>query len=80
MRNKKKTIYLILAIIIAVSLTAEILFAHPHYKNIWNTFPGADIIIGFGGAWLLIILAKKIIAPVLQRKEEYYDGGDTDAQ
>lgn len=80
MRNKKKTIYFILDAVIAVSLTAEILFAHPHYKNIWNTFPGADIIIGFGGAWLLILLAKKIMAPLLQRKEEYYNGGDKDAQ
>lgn len=42
---------------------------------IWNTVPGADIVLGFAGAWLLILLAKKIVAGLLQRKESYYDEG-----
>ena len=79
MQGKKK-IYLILLIAIIVSLIAELLFAHPHYHMIWNIIPGADIIIGFMGAWLLIFLAKIIIANLLQRRENYYDeGGDQDA-
>ena len=74
MLNKKK-IYLILGIVILVSLVIEILFAHPHYHMIWNTIPGADILIGFIGAWILIILAKKIMAGLFQRKTDYYDNG-----
>lgn len=79
MQGKKK-IYLILLIAIIVSLIVEILFAHPHYHMIWNIIPGADIIIGFLGAWILIFIAKIVIANLLQRRESYYDeGGDQDA-
>ena len=79
MQGKKK-IYLILLIAIIVSLIVEILFAHPHYHMIWNIIPGADIIIGFLGAWILIFIAKIVIANILQRRESYYDeGGDLDA-
>lgn len=79
MQGKKK-IYLILLIAIIVSLIVEILFAHPHYHMIWNIIPGADIIIGFWGAWILIFIAKIVIANILQRRESYYDeGGDQDA-
>ena len=39
---------------------------------------GADIIIGFIGGWILILFAKKILAPLLQRDEDYYDGGKDD--
>lgn len=74
MQDKKK-IYVILGIIIAVSLIIEIIFAHPHYHMIWNTVPGADILIGFAGAWILILLAKKIMSTLFQRDENYYDGG-----
>lgn len=37
---------------------------------------GADIVIAFVGGWILILTATKIMAPILQRKEDYYDGGD----
>lgn len=75
MLNKKK-VYLILGIVIIASLIIEILFAHPHYHMIWNEVPGADVILGFAGAWILILLAKKIMTTLFQRKEDYYDGGD----
>lgn len=57
----------------------EILFAEPHHHMIWNEIPGADVVIGFGGAWLLILLAKKLITFLFQRKEDYYDGGEDNA-
>lgn len=74
MQGKKYT-YLILAVLIFASLIAEALFAEPHHHMPWNTIPGADIILGFGGAWLLILIAKKIMAGLFQRKEDYYEGG-----
>ncbi|MDD6881896.1 MAG: hypothetical protein PUE18_10045 [Firmicutes bacterium] len=79
MQDKKK-IYLILGIIIIISFVAELLFAHPHYHMIWNIIPGADVIIGFLGAWILIFIAKIVIANLLQRRENYYEeGSDQDA-
>ena len=75
MLNKKK-IYFILGIIIIASLIIEILFAHPHYHMIWNTVPGADVLMGFAGAWILILLAKKIMTSLFQRSTDYYDGGE----
>lgn len=47
---------------------------------IWNEVPGADIVIGFAGAWLLILLAKKIMAGLFQRREDYYEEPGTDGQ
>ena len=74
----KKTIYLIIAIVVAASVAAEAMFAHPHGHNWWHTMPGADILMGFIGGWGLILFAKQILAPLLQRDEDYYDGGDGD--
>lgn len=34
---------------------------------------GGDVIFGFAAAWLLIVMAKMIIAPVFQRQEDYYE-------
>lgn len=80
MQDKKK-IYLGLCLLIMVMIIIEVLFAHPHYHMIWNTMPGADIVIGFFGAWLLIFLAKKVMAFIQQRNENYYDdGGEEDAE
>jgi len=76
----KKRIYLILIFIMAVMVVVEILFAHPHFDMIWNKTTGADIIIGFVGAWFLILISKKLITFLFQRKEDYYDdGGDENA-
>lgn len=74
----KKTIYIIIAAAVAVSLVVEILFAHPHGHAIWDTIPGADIVIAFVGCWALILFSKKILAPLVQRDEDYYDKGDDD--
>ena len=72
----KKTIYIIIAVAVAASLVVEILFAHPHGHAIWDTVPGADIIIAFVGCWALILFSKKILAPLVQRDEDYYDKED----
>lgn len=74
----KKTIYIIIAIVVAISVAVEVMFAHPHGHSWWHVTPGADILMGFFGGWLLILFAKKFLGPKLQRKEDYYDGGDGD--
>ena len=69
----KKKIYFFLVTCLAVSLLLECLFAEPHYKMPWNIIPGADIAIGFVGGWLLIFIAKGVVAKFLQKREDYYD-------
>ena len=74
----KKNIYSVIVAAVAVSLVVEILFAHPHGHAIWDTIPGADIVIAFVGCWALILFSKKILAPLVQREEDYYDKEDDD--
>ncbi len=40
--------------------------------------PGSMLIFGFVGAWVLIIVSKIIMAPLLQKDEDYYDKEDED--
>ena len=77
MRDKsvKKKVYLLLGSVLALALLTEILFAHPHHHRLWNVVPGADILIGFGGAWLLILLGKGFMNKLLRRPENYYGAG-----
>ena len=70
MQDKKK-VYLILGIVIVLMAVLETLFAHPHHHRLWNVVPGADIAIGFGGAWLLILIGKGIMNKLLRRPENY---------
>lgn len=74
----KKRVYILIGMILAVTLLAEILLAHPHHHRIWNVMPGADILLGFTGAWILILLGKGVMNRLLRRSEEYYtsDGSE----
>ena len=77
-KSTKIKIYIAIAAVCVLSVIAEVLFAHPHGHEIWHTVPGADIVIAFAGGWVLILFAKKILAPIIQRDENYYDRGDKD--
>lgn len=72
----KKKLYILIAIVMVLSLGAEIAGVHLHQH--WPLPFGYDIFFGFVGCWALIIMAKMIMAPILQRDEHYYDGGDND--
>ncbi len=41
--------------------------------------PGGMIVFAFIGCWILIILAKLIMTPLLQRDEDYYEKGCDDS-
>ena len=41
--------------------------------------PGGMIAFAFVGCWILIILAKLIMTPLLQRDEDYYEKGCDDS-
>lgn len=78
MFKNKKRVYLLLAVIMVIMVIIEVLFAHPHYHMIWNSVPGFDLLIGFAGAWALILLAKVAMAKLLQRDEDYYESSGKD--
>lgn len=40
--------------------------------------PGGMILFAFFGCWLLILVAKLVLTPLLQRKENYYEEGSDD--
>lgn len=76
----KKRIYLVIAVILALSCAAELAGVHLHSPSWWPLPFGYDIFFGFIACWVLIIMAKLIMAPLLQRDEDYYDrkGDDND--
>ena len=78
MFKNKKRVYLLLGAVMAVMAVVEVLFAHPPYHMIWNSVPGFDLLIGFAGAWVLILLAKVVMAKILQRDENYYESSGKD--
>ena len=90
----KKTVYMIAAAVLVLSAIGELCGVHLHSPAWWPLPFGYDIFFGFFGCWLLIILAKIIMTPLLQRDdrviesctdmnrdETYYDdpkGGEDD--
>lgn len=77
-KETKKKIYGSMLGLCAAAVVLEILFAHPHGEEFWHKVPGADLVIAFVGGWALILLAKKVLAPLLQRNEDYYEEGKKD--
>ena len=68
----KKKVYLLAALAMITATVVEVLFAHPHHHNWWDTLPGFDVL----GCAVLIIAAKKIVGPLIQKREDYYEGGE----
>ena len=72
----KKKVYILAIIAMAAATIVEALFAEPHHHNLWDVTPGFDILFGLVGCAALIILAKIIVAPLIQKDEDYYEGGE----
>lgn len=72
----KKKVYIVAIVTIVLATIVEALFAHPHHHNLWDVVPGFDILFGLVGCGVLIIVAKKIVGPILERKEDYYESDD----
>lgn len=69
----KKTVYMLTAAVLVISAAAELFGVHLHAPHWWPLPFGYNIFFGFVGGWLLIIVSKMIMAPLLQRDENYYD-------
>lgn len=72
----KKTTYILVALVMAASLVGEVASVHMHQPHWWPLPFGYNLAFGFVGCWVLIIMAKMLMMPLLQRDEDYYDRGD----
>lgn len=77
MKFTRKTSALIALVFALVMLAIDTLLGAHHGGGVL-TRPAAMGIFGFVGAWVLIIIAKIFMAPLLQKDESYYDRGDDD--
>lgn len=61
-------------VVLVISLVFDILlrdFEHAHYW--WDKVPGFDIIFGFIGVTVIVLISKTLGKKLVQRAEEYYD-------
>ncbi len=79
--NRRQRLRAILfALILGILAFAVAMSAGAYDSNAENLLerPGAMILFAFVGCWLLILLAKLILTPLLQREENYYEEGSDD--
>ena len=70
----KKYHWFILGLITVASLVAEFTMHHHSSVHFWFTkIPIFWILFGLIGCLILVFLAKKILAPILYKKEDYYE-------
>lgn len=78
--NKAKA-YAVCVLFLIIGIGVEIAFI-PAEENsaAWWPFPyGLAAGMGFFGCWILIIVAKLIMAPLIQKDPDYYhEGGEKD--
>ena len=72
----KKKVYILVIVAMVAATIVEALFAEPDHHNLWDVTPGFDVLFGLVGCVALIILAKIIVAPLIQKDEDYYEGGE----
>ncbi len=78
--SAKRTKVILLAAVLALVVFA-VTFAMGGYDGAEHLLqkPGGMILFAFAGCWILIILAKLIMTPLLQRDEDYYEKGCDDS-
>lgn len=69
MKKGTTIIYILIGITLAVSLILHLATEGLHHAGFYT-------IVGFAGAWILILLGKVLLPAMLARKEDYYGGND----
>lgn len=69
MSKTKKIIYILIGIVLVLSLILHLITEGIHHAGFYT-------LVGFVGAWVLILLAKKLLPSIIQRSDDYYGGGD----
>ena len=76
--KRTKVILLAAALALVTFVIAFVLGAYDGAEHFLQK-PGGMIVFSFVGCWVLIILAKLIMTPLLQRDEDYYEKGCDDS-
>lgn len=76
-KNKVMLFSLFAAVALSAAAYAAGVFNEPAHELLEKPF--MMVVFGFLGCWVLIIAAKIIMTPLLQRDEDYYQKGDDDA-
>ncbi len=63
--------WIILGLITLASIAAEI-FGHHEAHHFWSGIPLWWIWFGGGGCAVLILFGKKLLGPIIYKKEDYY--------
>lgn len=71
-KKRNKCIGTFLVVALASLLAALIGGVYDGEAHTFLERPGGMILFAFVGCWLLIIVAKLILTPLLQRDEDYY--------
>ena len=70
----KKYAWILLMLVVLGSLIIEFLLPHESHHVFWFTgIPIFWIFFGFTGCTLMILFAKKILALIVYKKEDYYE-------
>lgn len=69
MSKAKKLIYILIGIVLVLSFVLHLATEGLHNAGFYT-------LVGFVGAWILILLAKKILPALIQRSEDYEGGND----
>lgn len=63
-----KTLFSVLGILLAANV-----FIRPHEPHfVFDAYPGFFAVFGLGVGYIMIFVMKKIIQPLIVRKEDYY--------
>ena len=73
-----KKVLQICGIVIAASILIEILFIREEPAFWWHALIGAFAIVGFLGCLALTVIAKGLGKHVVQRDDDYWDGGESE--
>ena len=77
-RQRLRTI--LLALVLGLAAFAIAFFSGTYESSAESLLerPGGMILFAFFGCWLLILVAKLVLTPLLQREEHYYEEGSDD--
>lgn len=65
-------------ILVLITILIDAIFVHPHVHYWWHGLVGFDVFYGFLMCIVLVKVAKGLGKLIIQREENYYDGGEGD--
>ncbi len=63
----------ILGLLTLASFIIGMMYHDPHHNHFWDITPGFWMLFGAAGCAVLVYVAKIILAPIIYKKEDYYN-------